>query len=186
MPRRITPPAVEPVSLAEAKAWNRIDGTDEDALVQALIVAARTACEEQVQRTLVETTWEQHLDGFPDAIRLEHPPLLAVDSVEYTAPDGQAYTLAPQDYQVDTASEPGWLVPAPGAAWPATREQPNAVRVQYRAGYGATGAAVPEPLRLWILLHVGHYYRNREASGTEKLQTLPHVGALLDAYRVYA
>ena len=53
----IAGPGEEPVSLAEAKAFARIDGTDEDALVGALIAAARLHVESLTGRALVSQTW---------------------------------------------------------------------------------------------------------------------------------
>ncbi len=49
----ITPAAAEPVSLAEAKLHLRVDFDEDDALIQALISAARQAAETLTQRQLV-------------------------------------------------------------------------------------------------------------------------------------
>src|SRR5690242_18760477 len=53
----IAGPGEEPVSLAEAKAFARIDGSDEDALVGALIAAARLHVESLTGRALITQTW---------------------------------------------------------------------------------------------------------------------------------
>src|SRR5690348_5785828 len=53
----IAGPGEEPVSLAEAKAFARVDGSDEDALVSALIAAARLHVESLTGRALVTQTW---------------------------------------------------------------------------------------------------------------------------------
>ena len=53
----IAGPGEEPVSVAEAKAFARIDGGDEDALVGALIAAARLHVEGDTGRALITQTW---------------------------------------------------------------------------------------------------------------------------------
>lgn len=63
----ITPPAVEPVSLAEAKLHARIEYPDDDALVGSLITAARRYCETCLRSALVTQTWKLMLDSFPSA-----------------------------------------------------------------------------------------------------------------------
>lgn len=180
----ITPPATEPVTLAEAKAHLRVDIADDDALITSLIVAARTDCENLIQRALITQTWEKAVDAFGEAIELPKPPLISVLHVRYDDTNGVEQTLASLSYQVDNFSEPGWVVPAYGFDWPDTREQINAVRVRYTAGYGSA-AAVPQPIKQWILIRVGQLHEHREqvAAGVS-VATLPFVDSLLDTYRV--
>jgi hypothetical protein len=68
MPSQIvTPPSVEPVSLAEARSYLRVDAdvTSEDALITDLIAAARQDAEKITWRALVMQTWRATLDRFP-------------------------------------------------------------------------------------------------------------------------
>lgn len=163
-PRRAGPPAAEPVTLAEALAHLREtgDGGANDTYITSLITVARTACEERTERTLITTPWSLKLDAFPDAIELARPPLIAVQSLQYLDEAGVLQTIDPADYVLDTQSEPGFLVPAPEASWPAVQAGAvNAVRVAYTAGYGPTGASVPAPLRHWILCALTFLYENR-------------------------
>ena len=48
---RQTPPAVEPVTVAEAKAHLRVDISDDDTYIGTLITAAREWCEEYLDRS---------------------------------------------------------------------------------------------------------------------------------------
>ena len=184
---RTVNPAVEPVTLAEAKLHLRVDGTDEDALITALIVAAREQAEHRCGRAFVHSTWRLALDAFPDAIRLPIVRAASIASVQYVDQAGATQTLAGAGYQLDNGNDyANWLVPASGYAWPATLDQPNSVAVTYVAGYGADASAVPQSIKQWVLLSVGVMYAHREA-GTEKaISELPRVffDGLLDPYRV--
>lgn len=187
--RKVTDATVEPVTLTEARAHLRAATTSEDTLITSLITAARQTCEDRLQRTLIQTDWELTLDAFPDAIPLRMPAVMSVQSVQYVDEDGATQTLSPASYQVDAKSEPGWIVPAYGYSWPTTRKQINALTVAYRCGYGTMAAAVPGPLKSWILLMVGSLYENREsvnvAQGIVSVE-LGFADRLLDTYRVWA
>lgn len=61
----VTGPSEEPVSLAEAKLHLRVDDNADDALISALIVAARQHAENDTRRALVTQTWRQVWDQFP-------------------------------------------------------------------------------------------------------------------------
>jgi uncharacterized phiE125 gp8 family phage protein len=184
--RLITAPALEPVTLAEAKLHLRVDGTDEDTLITPLIVAARQYAEHLTERALITQAWELVVDAFPSAeIRLPRPPLISITSVKYDDTAGVERTLSPTTYSPDVYSEPGWLLPAHGYDWPDTWDAANAVRVRYSAGYGAAASAVPEGIKSWILLRVGSLYRQREELVDGRLITPSYIDRLLDPYRVY-
>ena len=184
----VVPPALEPVSLYEAKAHCRVDHYDDDALIERLIVAARERAETRTRRALIARTLRLHLDAFPvGELELERPPLLEVVAVKYVDPAGVERTMDPADYQVDEYSAPARLAPAPGESWPATRTQLGAIVVEYRAGYGEVGESVPEPIRQAILLDVQDAYDNRGTLvvGTVSSKLARTAEALLGPYRVY-
>lgn len=187
----ITPPASEPVTLSDAKAHLRVDATDEDALISAMIGAARETAEHMTGRAFITQTLELTLDAFPvGAIAIPRPNLLTVTSVKYDDTAGVEQTVSPADYVVLIKPTPGLVYPADGVSWPATRDMKAAVRVRYTAGYGASSAAVPAAIKSWMLLRVGALYKHREAfhSGSGGAVELPgsFVDSLLDPYRVYA
>lgn len=70
----LTAPAVEPVSLAEAKAFLRVEHNDDDDLIGALAAGSRIHVEAQTRRALVTQSWRIALyewpqDGNPSCCR---------------------------------------------------------------------------------------------------------------------
>lgn len=158
----ITPPSEEPLTLTEVKLHLRVENTDDNALITALIVAAREQAESITARALCTQTWELVLDAFPEACVLRHSPVQSVTSVDYLDTDGASQSLTLADTLLDSESTPGYLVPGYGKAWPATWCVPNAVRVRYVSGYGAADD-VPQSIKAWMLLCVGTLYAQRES-----------------------
>jgi len=178
-----TGPAIEPVTLAQAKAHLRFDSTDENDLITTLISVARRKIEQWEWRAHITQTWTLKLDAFPkeDVIYLPRPPLQSVSSVKYLDGDGVLQTVDSGDYDVDSTSEPGRLKPAYGEVWPTPRTQMGAVTICFVAGYGDAATDVPEQTRQAILLLVGHLFRNREAVSEMELREVPMtVAALLE------
>jgi uncharacterized phiE125 gp8 family phage protein len=183
--KRLSTPALEPVSLVEAKRHLRVSGTEDDDYITSLISVARRAAEDRTERTFITTTWKLTLDKFPESIILPMPPIIAISSVIYTNTSNQAVALSNTDWFLDADSEPGWLVPAVNKAWPETLGI-NSVAVTYTAGYGATANAVPTPIRQWILLAVGDMYDQFRSLSAEKPVVPQHFAdALLDPYRFF-
>lgn len=162
----VTAPAVEPVTLTDAKSQIRVDMDDDDPLIATLVTAARQMCEEQTWRALVTQTWDLYLDQWPgmDYIVVPRPPLLTVTSITYRDENGNTATLSSDWYRVETAFEPGRIVLKPNYDWPSTTLDTGLpIIVRFTCGYGATAASVPEPLRQGMRLVLGHLYENREA-----------------------
>jgi uncharacterized phiE125 gp8 family phage protein len=168
-------PSVEPVTLAEAKLHCKVDGTDDDALITALIVAARQQAEHRTGRALVTQQWELTQSVFPLAlyayriaqndprrIELPKPILQSVQSVKYLDDNGVQQTLANTEYQVVTSELVGYVQPAYGKSWPSCRVQPDSVVIAYTCGYG-DAAAVPISIKSWIKMAVATMYAQREA-----------------------
>ena len=169
---RQTAPAVEPVTLAEAKAHLRVDTSDDDTYIATLIKAAREWCEEYLDRTLVSTQWVLRLDRFhaggTEDIAIPRPPMAATGTattvvVTYTLESGTTATLSTSQYRVDRSSTPGAVRTLYGGNWPPALEDEGSVSVTYWAGYGPSGSDTPAAIRHAILMLVGHWYENRGA-----------------------
>lgn len=191
--RLITAPTVEPVTLVEAKLHLRVDHSDDDLLISSFISAARIFCEKFTARAFVTQTWELVLDSFPtEEIQIPLPPLQSVTSVVYDASDGFETTLvAGTNYAVDTASEPGWVVPMT-SGWPQPLDAINAVRIRFVAGYAPSDDSpsdlarnVPASLKHAILLHVGNLYANRESDIVGTTAVRQPTGGILHMLRQY-
>jgi uncharacterized phiE125 gp8 family phage protein len=184
----LTPPTTEPISVDEAKLHLREPYDAQDTLIQSLIIAVREHVEFFTRRALAKQSWRLSIDEFPcnGRIRLPMPPLSAVTSIKYTDLAGAEITLDPSQYVVDLASLPGKIDRAYNVAWPSTRCQPNAVRIEFDCGYSDAPASIPEGLKAGMKLWLGHLYENREAVNIGNITSeLPlGVKALLWPYRV--
>lgn len=136
----ISGPAAEPVSRDEAKAHLRVESFADDALIDALITAAREWLEADTGRDLVLRRRRLVRDTFPALmtapIRLPRPPARGVVSVKYHDGAGVQQTWPTSSYQLDRVAMPARLLPAFGVYWPATQTgRLNAVEVTYRSGH---------------------------------------------------
>ena len=157
-------PAEEPITLTEAKLHLRVDYDEDDALIEALIMAARERAEGHMWRALITQTLNVRLDSWPchEFLFLPRPRLQSVSSVQYTDDLGATATFASSNYIVSTASEPGVIALKDNAEWPtATLQVIDGISVTYVAGYGVA-ADVPAIIKQALLLTVGHWYENRE------------------------
>ncbi len=173
----ITPPAVEPVTVAEVKDSARIDGTALDAQISLLIAAFRGQAEHTLGRRLITQTVELALDAFPaDAdIDLLLPDVQSIVSVTYYDEAEALQTLGADQYSLDAISVPCWLLAVND--WPATADAANVVRVRYTVGYGDAPADVPSNIQMWIIAQA--------CAALDKQTPAPWLDRLLDPEMVH-
>ena len=179
----ITPPAVEPVTLADAKLHLKVDTSDDDALITRLITAARARAEWHTGRAVNTQNWMLWLDSWPSCgvIEIPLPPLQNVSSITVYAPNDGASVLDPATYQVDVASAPARLMLKSTVLPPANLRLLNAVAITFTAGYGSAASDVPAGLRAAILELIAFLYEHRgEAPAELPLDAL----ALLAPFRL--
>jgi uncharacterized phiE125 gp8 family phage protein len=158
----------QPVCVADAKAYARVDINDDDLLIEALITGAVQQIETFCRRDLIQRTYDWSLDCFPsgDSV-LEFPrhPLGSVVSVQYYDTDDVLQTMPVADYEVDTGQIPGRIYLAPSATWPDTYDKRKAVTIQFQTEPGD----LPANIIVAIEMYVAHWYENREAvvTGTQ-------------------
>lgn len=181
----VTPAAAEPITLTEAKNFLRVDHSDDDSLIEALITAARQMCESYTRRILVTTTIDEYFDTFPaynkhtqQQILLSRGPAQSITSVKYVDEIGSEQTLSSDAYRVDTISEPARIEPITG--WSSTAGVINQVIVRYVVGTDVN--SIPKPLVQGMMLIVSDLYDNRRDS----IKRLPTASEyLFNPYRIF-
>lgn len=164
------------------------DPTD-DAMLSAMLIAARRQVESITNRALITQTWEMTWASFPAWFVLARPPVQSISSITYVDSAGASQTLAVDQYVLDNYVEPCQVVPAYNITWPSTRGERNDVVVTAVCGYGLS-VAVPEEIKLWIKARAADFYNNRESFLVSERQgglvkPLPFLDGLLDDYRVW-
>jgi uncharacterized phiE125 gp8 family phage protein len=105
---------------------------------------------------------------------------MSVTSIQYLDTSGTLQTMDADQYVVTAPSWPtcpaGRISLAFGASWPDVLAQADAIRIAFRAGYGATAASVPGPIVRAIRLAIGTFYEQRENDVLDKTVTaLPSI-----------
>jgi uncharacterized phiE125 gp8 family phage protein len=156
----LTAPAVEPLTLAEAKQYLRVETSDDDDVVTALIAGARVLVEAQTRRALITQSWRLVRDCWPadGRIAVLPAPLRSVIAARYYDELNATHAIDAGAFVIDAASSTlsfaPWSMPAPGRI-------PAGIEIDVTVGYGDEPSAVPEALRQALRMLVAHWYENR-------------------------
>lgn len=158
----VTPPEPD-IDLELVKTHLRVEGDDDDVLIQALIDAACAHIDGPagwLGRSIWAQTLELRQNVFCGPIRLPYGPVQSITSVEYVDTAGVEQTLDDAGYVLLTD---GVCDLTYGASWPSHRGDAEGVRIQYDAGY----ETLPSTILAAVLLMVGDLYKNRETTGPD-------------------
>jgi uncharacterized phiE125 gp8 family phage protein len=180
----LTAPAVEPVSLAEAKAFLRVEHNDDDDVIETLASASRIHVETQTRRALITQAWRLSLDAWPEdgRVAVVPGPLQELNGALVFDFSGTAHAVDVQNFVRDVGASAlafaPWAVPAPGRI-------AAGIELDVTVGYGDAAANVPEPLRQAVRLLTAHWYENRGLAALGTVTVLPStVAALIAPYRM--
>lgn len=179
------------ISTADAKAHLRVDHSDEDSLIDRLVLASIEAIESKIGASMVPQTLTLVVPRFPTTcghFALPGSPVRSITSITYVDSDGTNQVVAGSLYVTDGNAHPGrvYLADRDSSPWPtdlAARD--DAVRIIYEAG-PATVNDVNDALIAAALLMIGHLYENRQAVVTGTIATeLPEaVDALIARHKI--
>lgn len=181
----LTAPAVEPLSLADAKTFLRVEHDADDAIIASLVSAARNHVEALTRSALIAQTWRLVLDRWPDGGRIKPRigPLRALAAVRVFNADGEASAIDPETFVIDVAAgaiaAPCWSLPAPGRS-------AAGIELDIEVGFGEAASDVPPTLLQAIRMLVAHWYENRGlmAIGQSVAMMPASVNAMISSHRV--
>jgi uncharacterized phiE125 gp8 family phage protein len=167
---RTVEPAIEPLTIAEAKAQARITIPAEDSLFDGWIRAARHEAEKYLSRGLLTQTWKLVLDQFADVMSLPMAAPLQSATIAYYDTDGTLQTLATSYYAVNTTSRPGRIERKPQQSWPSIQgDKLGAIEITYVVGW-TTAALVPDDIKQGMRMYIAYLECDREGlDGTAAL-----------------
>ena len=198
-------PASEPVDLATAKQFVRVDNTYDDSLITMFLTSARIEAEQYLNRALFTTKLRytltmpppptatplvpQSLIVFPlnwpptvkAPINLPFAPCQSVEQIRW-GPIDDLHLAQPDDYTTNLLVQPAYVAVKPQLL---PRIPQTTMSIDFTAGWSLDDNPddIPANVRLAILIGVAHHYENR---GDVSADMPPAFYRLLDPFRLWS
>uniref|UniRef100_Q07QC6 PhiE125 gp8 family protein n=1 Tax=Rhodopseudomonas palustris (strain BisA53) TaxID=316055 RepID=Q07QC6_RHOP5 len=179
---RLQGPTVEPWTVEEAKSFLRVTHDADDAVIGALIAAARAQIEALTRRALLVQRWRLTLDRWPAdrCIAWRIGPLRTLLAARVYDMAGVAQPVDPAGFVLDTSSDrliAPLAPPVPGRCH-------AGIELDAELGFGSAPSEVPEPLRHAVRTLAAHWYDHRGLIASGGGAMLPaNVAAMIASYR---
>lgn len=210
--RLVTDAAAEPILIAEAKQYCRVDITDDDDLLRSLIIAARRYIEKETGLALKTQTWTAVYDRWPDGgangfggpwwdgtrqlpislitstttLDIPKRPFQAVTNIKLRDAYGTLTTVNPSVYFAEVSDMRGRVNRVLGQIWPTViLANSGAIEVTFTAGFDAAPySGVPADLITAMKILIKHWYDDREPISDGRIAAVPnHVNDILKYWR---
>lgn len=210
--RLVTDATSEPILIGEAKQYCRVDTTDEDDLIRALIVAARRHVEKETGLALKTQTWAAVYDRWPDqqgqgfggpwwdgtrqvpislitsttTIEIPKRPFQAITHIKLRDAYGNLNTVNASVYFTEISDMRGRVNRVLGQVWPTIiLANSGAIEITFTAGFDAAPyAGVPDDIKTAVKILVKHWFDNREPVVAGSVSSVPgHVSEILKPWR---
>lgn len=184
-----TPPATEPVTLADCQAHSLIDEVElgaETELLESYLKAAREIVEAETRQRLIEQSVTLFCDGFANPMPLPIGPIQSIDQIEYLDTADQWQVVDPSSYRVLESQTPLRVAPLYGQVWPVPQPTPDNVRIDLTVGY-ASELEVPARMKQAIRWLFAHQHENRElaVTGTTIAEIPEGLQSILSGMRIW-
>lgn len=155
----------------------RVDSTYENTLIAEMLNAAIDHLEGPVGylagRSLINTEWIEDIPRpCQEEIKLKMATLVSIASITYEDLDGNTQTLASTAYSYRISPIGEGFVTCKD--WPQMAEG-ESLHIRYTAGYGDAADDIPAAIRMAIMIHAAHMYRNRETGSQVRVREVPYL-----------
>jgi uncharacterized phiE125 gp8 family phage protein len=170
LPRTLTEPEIEPVTLSQLRAHVHADADVDDMILRGFLITARTMVEQWMGRAIVPRSVVAVFEQWPegrygngdDAIELLMP-VSSIDSITYTNASGA--TVPWTDF-IARLSQGGVMRvrERAGYSWPNLGNDPI-ITLTATAGFDE----MPEPVVSAVMMLAGYLYADRDGQGDSSM-----------------
>lgn len=161
----ITPPAIEPLDLAELKQRLRVDHDEDDTLITSLSITARSYLERRLDRGVLDQAWRGTFSPRTGSIGLRPGRVREILTVAWRV-DGALVALSTDDYHWHTEKPECLYVvgtPPSGA---------DVLVVEFAVGAVTIDDVAPALVQAIAML-TAHYYEQRELVRADRYVSIP-------------
>lgn len=166
-----------PEAAGAAKAYLRVERSDEDGLVAELVAAAAELCEAFIGQALLVRDFTETVPASRAWTRLGRMPVRTIGQIEALPAEGPAEVLTSGAYGIDIDARGGGWVRLTAAG------EIRRIRIGYEAGLAADWADLPAALRQGIVRLAAHFYTHRAVEGARSAEPPAAVTALWQPFR---